>query len=223
MRIDRETLRGLLERHAPLRPVEIAPELFTWHAEDELPLWEALEQAAAEPLEPPFFAVAWPAGQALARLILDGAIDVAARSVADVGCGSGVVAFAAAKRGARVSAIDRDPLALAACDLASVHNGVVVDLDQRDVFAEPNVAADVVLAGDLIYHRHQLEPAMRALAVWRARSVVYLADGGRPHFDALRTSGLRETLFAELDVPAPRKVEGASSRRVRVYRIERNQ
>ena len=36
-----------------------------------LGIWEALEQLENRELEPPFWAFAWPGGQALARFVLD--------------------------------------------------------------------------------------------------------------------------------------------------------
>ena len=213
-----ETLERLLETHAPFQSLPFVPELATWHTTDEMPLWEALEAELGRHVEPPFFALAWPAGQALARMIFDGTIPVAGKRVADVGCGSGPVALAAALRGATVTAVDLDPLALASCGLAARRHGLAIALECRDAFALPEALdVDVVLAADLLYHKSQIEPGLRALARWRERSRVFLADGGRPHFDAIDPKKLGLTVVAELDVPAERKVEGATQRRVRVF------
>lgn len=216
--LSHEALERLLEVHAPFQPLPFVPSLSSWHTTNELPLWEALEAATGQQLPPPFFALAWPAGQALARLVLDGTIPVAGQRVADVGCGSGPVALAAARVGATVTALDLDPLALTACELAARRHGVSIVLACRDAFLAPEaLEVDIVLAADLVYHKSQVEPGLRALAFWRERSRVVVADGGRPHFDAIDHKKLGLSLIAELDVPAERKVEGATERRVRIF------
>ena len=70
-------------------------------AADVVALWEAMEEARGGPAEePPFWAAAWPGGQALARYVLDDPGVVAGRRVLDLGSGSGLVAVAAALAGA---------------------------------------------------------------------------------------------------------------------------
>ncbi|MBI2219790.1 MAG: 50S ribosomal protein L11 methyltransferase [Acidobacteria bacterium] len=74
-------------------------------------------------------------------------IDLRGRRVLDVGTGSGVLAIAAAKRGAaHVVAVDNDPDALAAARDNVSRNGVDVDLRAVDLQTERLPAADVVLA-----------------------------------------------------------------------------
>ncbi len=73
----------------------------------------------------PYWAYVWGGGLALARYILDCPEIVARRSILDLGCGSGLVAIAAAKAGAKsVIAADVDPYAIAATRLNAVANGV---------------------------------------------------------------------------------------------------
>ena len=77
-------------------------------------------------------------------------------SVLDVGCGSGVLAIAAAKLGhAPVVAVDVDPSAVAATRANAMRNGVAVDARRVDVLdaglpavklALANIALDVVEA-----------------------------------------------------------------------------
>ncbi|MDP2535110.1 50S ribosomal protein L11 methyltransferase [Alteromonas stellipolaris] len=80
---------------------------------------------------------------------LDG-IDVADKVVVDFGCGSGILALAALKLGAkRVVAIDIDPQALQATQENARRNGVE---DRLDVFLpadQPTLEADVVMANIL--------------------------------------------------------------------------
>jgi ribosomal protein L11 methyltransferase len=76
-------------------------------------------------------------------------------SVLDVGCGSGVLAIAAAKLGFEpVLALDFDPQAVEATERNAVENGVAVDVRQADLredeltetdLALANIAADAVL------------------------------------------------------------------------------
>lgn len=65
----------------------------------------------------------------------------------DVGCGSGVLAIAAAKLGWEpVVAVDHDPLAVAATEANAAANGVQVEARRLDVRAEALPAAPTVLA-----------------------------------------------------------------------------
>jgi ribosomal protein L11 methyltransferase len=83
------------------------------------------------------------------RLCLELMLGLEARgSFADVGCGSGVLAIAAARLGfAPVAAADYEPAALEATRANAAANGVRLDRVQRiDVRTEPAPAADVVAA-----------------------------------------------------------------------------
>ncbi|WP_324273068.1 class I SAM-dependent methyltransferase [Blastococcus brunescens] len=95
-------------------------------AADVVALWEAIEtERGVAPTDPPFWAAAWPGGQALARHVLDTPSVVRGRSVLDLGAGSGLVAVAAALAGAgRVVASDIDPFSHAAVPVNAEANGV---------------------------------------------------------------------------------------------------
>lgn len=218
--LDDERLRGLLARHAPLRPVPLRADLLAFCADDELPLWEALEAACGVRLEAPFFAVPWPGAQAVARAIADGVVDVADRRVLEVGCGSGLAAVAAARAGARVLATDVAPLALRVTRLLAQLHDVAVAVAPLDLLDDAAVAraladVDVVIAADVVYNR-DLGAALEGLLTrCRAQGVdVVVTDSGRPYFDP---TGLRPT--AVHDVPVPVGVEGRTTRRVTTYRF----
>jgi predicted nicotinamide N-methyase len=103
-----------------LRLVEapFVPEVRLHLAEDAIVWWARMEAEAGTALTAPFWATAWPGGQAVARYVLDHPATVAGRRVLDVASGSGLVAIAAGLAGAAaVTANDIDPYALAAITL----------------------------------------------------------------------------------------------------------
>src|SRR5213594_3679444 len=115
--------------------------------------------AADEAPEPPYWAHLWSGAVVLATAMPRGA-----RRVLELGCGLGLPGLTAARRGARVTFVDRVPAALAFVRASARANGLAaVDLVAADATA-PALAArfDRVLAG-------YLAPGGRAL----------LADAGR--------------------------------------------
>lgn len=216
--LDDARLAALLHRFAPLAPVPLVPDLRAFCAEDELPLWEALEAASGARLDAPFFAVPWPGAQSVARGIADGLIDLAGRRVLEVGCGSGLAAVAAARAGARVCATDVDPLALQVTRLLAQVHAVAVAVAVLDLLDDAAVAralldVEVVIAADVVYNRDLGEALTRLLARCREAGIaVVVADSGRPFFNP---AGLRAV--AVHDVPVPAGVEGTSARRVTLH------
>jgi predicted nicotinamide N-methyase len=198
----------------PGRP-PLVPEITLRMADDVVALWEAMEQEhVGAGSEPPFWAAAWPGGQALARYVLDNPDVVAGRTVLDLGAGSGLVAVAALLAGARaVVASDVDPYGRTATVVNAEDNGVgpvVVAGDLLD--GEPDAELDVLLAGDVCYDRAMTERVLPFLGrAWLGGAAVYLGDPGRPYVP-------REGLVsvATYDVA---DTEGPRRRRTTVWRL----
>ena len=197
----------------PDRP-SLVPEVTLRVSDDVVALWEAIEaERGVAPTDPPFWAAAWPGGQALARYVLDTPAAVAGCSVLDLGAGSGLVAVAAALAGAaRVVASDVDPFSHAAVVVNAEANGVAPIAVLGDVLGEQPPAVDVVLAGDVCYDRVMSERVLPWLEAARARGAeVYLGDPGRPYVPVDRLERV-----ATFDVP---DTEGPQVRRTTVWRL----
>ncbi|SOD98485.1 Predicted nicotinamide N-methyase [Blastococcus haudaquaticus] len=197
----------------PDRP-SLVPEVTLRVSADVVALWEAIEtERGVAPTDPPFWAAAWPGGQALARYVLDTPASVAGRSVLDLGAGSGLVAVAAALAGAaRVLASDVDPFSHAAVAVNAAANGVAPIAVLGDVLGDEPPAVDVVLAGDVCYDRVMSERVLPWLEAARARGAdVYLGDPGRPYVPVDRLERV-----ATFDVP---DTEGPQVRRTTVWRL----
>jgi predicted nicotinamide N-methyase len=185
--------------HTRLERPAIVPELQLHVAADVVALWEAMETERVGPAEePPFWAAAWPGGQALARYVLDHPDLVEGRSVLDLGTGSGLVAVAAARAGARsVVASDPDPYCAAAVAVNASANGVAAIEVVGDLLDEDPPDVDVVLAGDVCYDRAMTERVLPFLGqAWLRGATVLLGDPGRPY---VPREGLLEV--AAYDVP----------------------
>ena len=81
------------------------------------------------------------------RLSLELLLEVAPSSLVDLGCGSGVIAIAAAKLGfAPVIAVDADDAAVDAAAANVAANGVDVDVRRADVLLDPLPVTDVAVS-----------------------------------------------------------------------------
>ena len=195
----------------------LVPEIRLHLATEVTPLWQATEsELARSGLEPPFWAFAWPGGQALARYVLDRPELVRNRRVLDIAAGSGLAAIAAAKAGAaRVVANEIDDFAAVALALNAALNGAAVEVSRRDLLGGSVDRFDVVLAGDVCYERPMTErivPWLRARAAEGA--LVLLGDPGRAY---LPSSGLVE--LARYDVPTTLELEDRTLRETVVWRV----
>jgi predicted nicotinamide N-methyase len=182
-------------------------------ADDIYEIWRGTElQAGRSELAPPFWAFAWPGGQALARYVLDYPALVSGRSVVDIGCGSGLVAIAAAKAGAAaVTASDTDPFARTAARLNALANQVTVSV-VPDILTSSH-KADVVLAGDVWYEQDLADLVMSFLdRAAIAGSEVLAGDIGRRYFPRHRFHPA-----ASYEVPVSRALESAETMRASVW------
>jgi predicted nicotinamide N-methyase len=195
----------------------LVPEIRLHLATEITPIWQASEETLARGgVPPPFWAFAWAGGQALARYLLDRPQAVAGRSVLDFGSGSGLVAIAAAKAGARsVLAAEIDRFAAAAIAANAALNDVTVAITTVDVIDRFTPHCGIVTAGDVCYERDMAERAMRWLRKCAERGcLVLLADPGRAY---LPETGLQE--LACYTVPTSRELEERDTRDTRVWRV----
>jgi ribosomal protein L11 methyltransferase len=102
-------------------------------------------------------------GHPTTRLSLRLLLEVEKGSLLDVGCGSGVLAIAAATLGfSPVTAIDEDPVALAAARRNASANGISLDLRRGDALRSDLPWADVVVANISWEFVAKLAPRLRA-------------------------------------------------------------
>ena len=129
------------------------PSLNLFLLNEDFPQGELSREQVASLMDTPLYWVfCWASGQVLARFLRDDPGWVKGRRVLDFGCGSGVVAIAAALAGAReVIACDIDPLALEATHKNAQLNGVelVLCADYFDVEGE----IDLIIVADVLYDR----------------------------------------------------------------------
>lgn len=210
-------LTAFIEANTAIATPPLLPEVRLRLATEVTPLWQASEKLLHdEHLPPPFWAFAWPGGQAVARHILDHPDLVRRLRVLDLGAGSGLVGIAAALAGAvHVTAADLDPFACAAVRTNAALNGVCVEIAERDVTAWDDPDVDVILAGDVCYERGAADRITRWIGRQAARGVtVLLGDPGRTYLPA---QGLeRVALF---DVPTSTELESGTLRQTGVWRV----
>jgi predicted nicotinamide N-methyase len=194
------------------------PEICLHLAEETIPIWEKTEKELGElNVPPPYWAFAWPGGQALARYLLDTRRLVAGKSVLDLGSGAGLAALAARKAGAlSVLAADIDPWAIAAIKLNAAVNGLGVATTSADLLGAAPPTVDVILAGDLFYERGLAERVLvfieRAVANGAQALIGDPQRGNFPH-------GRFEKL-ADYVVPVTRELEDADTRHTAVWQLD---
>jgi len=209
---------AFIRTNTRLLPVPHAPEIRLHVADEATDLWQRTEEELQEiGLPPPFWAFAWAGGQALARYVLDNPDVADGARVVDFASGSGLVAIAAARAGARhVVASDLDPYAMAAIQLNAAANGVgdrIAAVSDNLLVTDPQV--DLVLAADVFYERDLAEAVIAWLVGLQARGVtVLIGDPGRTYLPRNRLDCL-----ATYAVPVSRALEDAEIKRSHVWRL----
>ncbi|HEY1933981.1 MAG TPA: 50S ribosomal protein L11 methyltransferase [Acetobacteraceae bacterium] len=201
--------------HTVLSRAPLVPELALHLASEITPIWQASEEwLATRNIDPPFWAFAWPGGQALARHILDKPATVASKRVLDFAAGGGIAAIACARAGAAlVEAAEIDPLAIAAIHLNAADNHACIVAETADVVgAEPRW--DLILCGDVCYEAPMTGHILPWLRRMARSAEVWIADPGRAY---LPRDGL--TPFASYQVPTTLELEDRTERDVVLYRL----
>ena len=206
-----------VRRNTAVEALPLLPEIRLHLATEVTPIWQATEESLARgAIPPPYWAFAWVGGQALARWLLDHPKIVAGRTVLDFGSGSGQVAIAAAKAGARhVLAAEIDHFAAAAIAANAQLNDVAVEVTTAEIIGAADPDWEIVTAGDGCYEREMAErvvPWLRTLAAHGR--LVLLGDPGRAY---LPTAGLVE--LARYSVPTSREIEDRDTRDGIVYEV----
>jgi predicted nicotinamide N-methyase len=192
--------------------VPFVPEVTLRTAAEPFGLWDRTERDA-----PPFWAFPWAGGQGLARYVIDHPETVAGRRVLDVAAGSGLVAIAAAKAGARtVTAGDIDDNALAAIALNAAANGTPqVTPRSVDLAVAGPGDAEVILAADVFYQRDLAAMALRFLrAAGAAGATVLAADPSRAFVPRSELTAL-----TTYEIPVLTVLEDTPVKTVTIYRL----
>ncbi len=209
-----------IAEHTVVAAAPLVPEIRLHLATEITPIWQASEDWLAEHElmsqagEPPFWAFAWPGGQAIARHVLDHPALVAGRRVLDFAAGGGIAAIACDMAGAAsVEAAEIDRLAVAAIRANATLNKVNVSTLALDVVGSP-VGWDLILCGDVCYEAPMTRHILPWLQHCAVTAEVLVADPGRAYLPA---GGLQE--IARYDVPTSLELEDRTLRATTLYRL----
>ena len=196
--------------HSPL-----VPEIRLHLASEITPIWQASEDWLARAgISPPFWAFAWPGGEALARHVLDNPATVIGKRVLDFAAGCGIAAIACAMAGAaRVEAAEIDPLAIAAIALNAAENDVVIHTLAEDIIGA-DCRWDLILCGDVCYEASMAGHILPWLRRMSNHAETWIADPGRAYFP--RTGAVE---FARYTVATTLELEDRTERQVGLYRL----
>lgn len=208
--------RAFVLEQTRLAGVPLVSELRVYQARAVNAVWfETARWLDDDDADVPFWCVPWAGGQALARHLLDHPELVRGARVLDFACGGGVVGIAAARAGARVCAVDIDPLARTATELAAEANEVTLEVTTRDVVGSSLPDVDVLLAGDIWYERAPAARFRRWFERLAGRGLTILTSDAGRHYAPRRAREL-----ARYEVPTPFDLEAAATRMTRVLAIE---
>ena len=192
----------------------LVPEIQLYLATEITPIWHATEAFLAQAnVDPPFWAFAWPGGQALARHILDNPGLIRGRRVLDFAAGGGLAAIACAMAGAAsVEAAEIDPVAAAATTLNAGANAAAVTATTADLVGTA-CRWDLILCGDVCYEAPMTGHILPWLRQMAAEAAVWIADPGRAYLP----SGMAP--LASYDVPTTRELEDRDMRVTTLYAL----
>ena len=211
-----EQRRAFIQAQTAIAAPPLTPEIRLHLATEITPIWQATEATLeANNLPPPYWAFAWPGGQALTRFILDHREWIAGKRALDFASGSGLSAIGAALAGAeRIAANEIDDFSIEAIALNAALNNVALETVSHDLIGR-HEGWDVVLAGDVCYERPMAARVIPWLRDLAGKGVtVLLGDPGRAY---LPHQGLIEV--ARYSVPTSRELEDRELRETRVLRL----
>lgn len=210
---DQRSQNFIRENTSLISPLHV-PEISLYLADEAHDLWHKTEEELEEiGLPPPFWAFAWAGGQAVARYILDHPVQVRHKTVLDFASGSGLVAIAAAKAGARhVTAADIDSFSRNAIELNSEQNHTTLTISHDNLIGTDQ-GWDIILAGDVFYDKplaDQIIPWFDQLTQRGAHIIV--GDPGRSYLPQQRLTEL-----STYQVPVTRALEDADVKKTTVW------
>lgn len=204
-----------IQAHTMLTHAPLVPEIALHLATEITPIWQASEAWLQQAnVEPPFWAFAWPGGQALARHVLDHPETVRGRRVLDFAAGCGIAAIACVMAGAaKAEAAEIDAMAIAATLANARANNVKVQILAEDIVGQ-SCRWDLILCGDVCYEA----PMTRHIMPWLRRMAttceVWVADPGRAY---LPTEGMAP--LGDYAVPTSLELEDRTLRITQLYRM----
>ncbi len=213
---DHAAIAGFIESNTDRVAPPLVPELrlhLAHHAHDIFQ--DAFTFAGGGLGSRPYWAYAWPGGQALARHILDHPDLVRGRRILDLGAGSAIAGIAAMRAGARsVIAADIDPLAAAAAAMNGTLNGVTIAATTDDLLGA-DTDFDLVIVGDLVYEPDLQDRVGTFITSHHARGIPLLY-GDRS--TARRPPG-RFRLVADHEAPLTPALDDDVIERARVWQL----
>lgn len=206
---------GFILAHTTLGASVLQPGLKLYLASEITPLWLATEEfLEAHNMAPPFWAFAWPGGEALAQYIAGHPEMIRGKTVLDFAAGGGIAALACAAAGAaRVEAAEIDPLAVAAMKLNAAANQLEIHPLLGDIVGA-SCRWDIILCGDVCYEAPMTRHIMPWLRQCAAKIPVLMADPGRKYAP---DQGFE--IIEEIEVPTSLELEDSAARAVRLLRL----
>ncbi len=206
-----DDIRAFIRERLPLACAPTLPQILIHQATPKSGLGRISDEGS------PYWAYAWPGGLALAHHLIANPNMASGRSVLDLGSGSGLVAIAAAKAGAReVMAVDIDPRAVIATELNAEANAVSLTILCADILDDEPMDVDLVTVGDLFYDHDDC----------RAHACLPAPLSSQRHRSPYRRSGPRLfcrqselTLIAAYPVPDFAEPRAAAKRESGVYTL----